>query len=226
MGGDAVWDLALAHPDLWAGVIPIVANLDKYISRYWENGKYVPMYFVAGEMDYNWSENNARDLDRYLTRAGFDCMVTEFQGRGHEHFIDEIQRLFDWMTLSSHVRNFFPREFACVSMRPWDNFFWWVEVDDFPENSMVVPHAWPKRGAKEAPIEGRIYANNNLSVNSAAGSVTVYLTPDMVDFDQPINLSINRRRQRGDIRPDLRVMLEDVRTRGDRQHPFWAKVTN
>ncbi len=26
------------------------------------------------------------------------------------------------------------------------------------------------------------------------------------------------------IRADLRVLLEDVRTRGDRQHPFWARV--
>jgi hypothetical protein len=26
------------------------------------------------------------------------------------------------------------------------------------------------------------------------------------------------------IRPDVRVLLEDVRTRGDRQHPFWARI--
>ena len=26
--------------------------------------------------------------------------------------------------------------------------------------------------------------------------------------------------------PDIAVLLEDVRTRGDRMHPFWAKVTN
>jgi acetyl esterase/lipase len=27
-GGDAAWDIGLAHPDLWAGVIPIVATAD------------------------------------------------------------------------------------------------------------------------------------------------------------------------------------------------------
>jgi hypothetical protein len=26
------------------------------------------------------------------------------------------------------------------------------------------------------------------------------------------------------VQPDLKVLLEDVRTRGDRLHPFWAKV--
>ena len=26
IGGDAAWDIGLAHPDLWAGVIPIVVR--------------------------------------------------------------------------------------------------------------------------------------------------------------------------------------------------------
>jgi hypothetical protein len=28
----------------------------------------------------------------------------------------------------------------------------------------------------------------------------------------------------GRVNPDLRVMLEDLRLRADRQHPFWAVV--
>ena len=66
-GGDAVWDIGLAHPDLWAGVIPIVGTAGKYVARYWENGRHVPMYFVGGEMDGDRMALNARDLDRYLT---------------------------------------------------------------------------------------------------------------------------------------------------------------
>ena len=34
IGGDAAWDIAIAHPDLWAGVIPIVAVADRYVGRY------------------------------------------------------------------------------------------------------------------------------------------------------------------------------------------------
>ena len=37
MGGDAAWDIALAHPDLWAGVVPITALSGKYVERYWQN---------------------------------------------------------------------------------------------------------------------------------------------------------------------------------------------
>jgi hypothetical protein len=69
MGGDAAWDIGLAHPDLWAGVLPVVATADKYVSRYWENGRGLPMYFVAGELDGNRITKNARDLDRYFRYA-------------------------------------------------------------------------------------------------------------------------------------------------------------
>ena len=136
IGGDAAWDIGLAHPDLWAGVIPIVAQSDRYCARYWENARYVPFYVVAGELDGTKLINNARDLDRYL-RRGFDSTVVEYLGRGHEDFYDEILRIFDWM--GRFHRNFFPREFTCETMRPWDNFFWWVEVQGLPPRSMVDP---------------------------------------------------------------------------------------
>jgi len=48
----------------------------------------------------------------------------------------------------------------------------------------------------------------------------------MIDFSRPINITQNgsRRELPNAIRPDLGVLLEDVRARGDRKHPFWAKV--
>ena len=52
MGGDAAWDMGLAHPDLWAGVIPDRGPVRSLLRPlYWENAKYVPFYVVAGELD-------------------------------------------------------------------------------------------------------------------------------------------------------------------------------
>ena len=52
MGGDAAWDIGLAHPDLWAGVIPDRGRRPtSTCSHYWQNAKYVPLYFVGGELD-------------------------------------------------------------------------------------------------------------------------------------------------------------------------------
>jgi pimeloyl-ACP methyl ester carboxylesterase len=221
IGGDAAWDLALAHPDLWAGAIPIVALADRYCAHYWQNAAYVPFYFVAGEMDGDKMIRNARELDRYMQR-GFDTTVAEFRGRGHEHFYDEIQHLFDWMQVRE--RDFFPKEFECATLRPWDNFFWWVEAEDFPAATQIEPGSWPpSRGVRASLISGKI-SDNRITVGTAAKRVSLWFSPESIDFQKRNNIVVNGRRYNGPVTPDREVLLEDVRTRGDLLHPFWAKV--
>ncbi len=225
VGGDAAWDIGLAHPDLWAGVIPIVARADRYCNLYWENARYVPFYVVAGELDGRRLIENARDLDRYL-RRGFDTTVIEYRGRGHEDFYDEILNIFDWMP--RFRRDFFPRDFECVSMRSWDNFFWWVEIQGLPPRSEVNPTNWPPpAGTQPAQIKASINKTNGINVRAGANQVTVWLSPKMIDFERRSIVTVNGRRFNSSdqiIRPDLHVMLEDARTRGDRQRPFWARL--
>jgi pimeloyl-ACP methyl ester carboxylesterase len=220
MGGDAAWDMGLAHPDLWAGVIPIVATADKYISRYWENGRYVSFYFVAGEMDGDRMTKNTMDWDRYL-RPHYNTTIVVYQGRGHEHFHDEIQQIFQWMSL--HRRDFYPDSFACVSMRPWDNFFWWAEVDNLPAASVTTPVQWPPSG-RPAVTEGRVMQSNRLILRTGAAHATIWLSPKLVNLDNHVSISLNGRSLRETPQASVEVLLEDVRTRGDRQHPFWAKI--
>ena len=226
MGGDAAWDIGIAHPDLWAGVIPIVAQSDRYITHYSDNARQLPLYFVCGELDGAKMIDNARDLDRYLKSHTFNCTVVEYRGRGHEHFSDEILRIFDWM--GRFRRNFFPRKFKCQTMRPWDNFFWNVEVEGLPAKSTVHPDDWPPpKGARASKVEGQILENNKVNVRAATNRVTVWLSPEIIDFQERTYIKVNGGRINNRapfVEPDLPTLLEDVRTRGDRQHPFWAKV--
>jgi len=225
MGGDAVWDLGLAHPDQWAGVLPVVAVADRYCAYYWPNARYVPFYVVAGELDGDRLRHNARDLDRYFLH-NFDATLVEYLGRGHEHFFGEIGRLFDWM--QRRHRTFFLRDFHCAAMRQWDNYFWWLELNAFPVRASVDPSDWPPpRGTRALKVSGSIKPSGSLVVRSGSRHVTVWLAPEIVDFQKRTNITIDGRRLRGGqrgIRPSLQVLLEDVRTRSDRQHPFWAKV--
>ncbi len=222
LGGDAAWDIGLAHPDLWAGVLPIVATSDKHVQRYWENAQYVPMYFVSGEKDGDKLEKNAQDWNRYLTRTGNDVTVVQFQGRGHEHYHEEIQNLFKWMNL--HKRDFFPRDIDAVSMRPWDSFFWWIDIDRMPSNLTILPAEWPKKDVKTAHITGTVLnTGTGVNVKSPSGKTTVWLSPEFVNFEAKVAVTINGRRQTN-VTPSIGVLLEDVRTRSDRQHPFWAKA--
>jgi predicted esterase len=211
-GGNAAWDIGLAHPDLWAGVIPIVATAEKQVQLYWKNAEHLPLYFVCGEMDGNKMEKNGPEFDRYMNRsAAFDCTVVEYEGRGHENFSDEILRLFDWM--GRKRRNFFPRQFTAVTNRSFDNCFWWLELRNF------------QPGDKTIQVESNLTATNGVSIHTG-GKLTVWLSPEMVDFSRPIIVaqSSTRLTSPNNIKPDVTVLLEDVRSRGDRQHPFWAKV--
>src|SRR5262249_277714 len=159
-GGDAVWDIGLAHPDLWAGVIPIVALAEKPVQLYWKNAEQLPLYFVCGEMDGDKMVKNGPEFDQYMNRsAGFVCPVGEIEGRGHENFCDEILRLFDWM--GRKQRNFFPRQFTAVTERSYDNFFWWLEMRNFDP------------GDKLLQFESRLTANNGVMVR-AGGKPTVW----------------------------------------------------
>jgi predicted esterase len=224
MGGNAAWDIGLAHPDLWAGVIPIVAQVDRYCSLYWRNAELVPYYFVCGELDGNKLAVNARDFDRYMTR-GYNVTVVEYLGRGHEDYYDEIQRLFDWMNRLR--RNFYPKEFTCATMRSWDNFFWWVELASLPKNATVEPSDWPPpRGTQAVQVTGMVNTNNGLSVRTGSGMINVWLSPKLVDLRRRVNVVVNGRRLSAEAATtaNLDVLLEDARTRADRQNPFWARV--
>ena len=232
-GGDAAWDIGISHPDLWAGVMPIVASSRKYIRYYPLNARYVPWYFVIGELDGTVSRTqNDFNFNKYLMASNaenYRCTVVSYIGRGHEGFSDEILHLFDWM--GRQKREFPIKNFEVNSLRPWDNFFWWVEGHQFPPSAMIDPADWPESGGLPATAaKARLEANitrNRVQVKSVAAQTTVWLSPELIDFNQRVEVQFNGRRTSADglIEGKLTDLLEDVRTRHDRQHPFWVKFT-
>lgn len=230
-GGDAAWDIALSHPDLWAGVLPFVALANhgnkespRYVTHYHKNARYVAWYFVSGEKDSKRTELNATDFHRYFRQVGLDFMLTEYLGRGHEALSDEILRAFRWMNLQR--RRPAPTEFEVVSRRPWDNFFWSLEMYGLLEKAMVAPSAWPPPGSsRPMPISVAIREKRNVTISARAAELHVWLSPEDVDFDTDVNVTVNGRKIARQVQPSTEVLLEDARTRGDRQRPFWAKVS-
>ncbi len=221
LGGDAAWDVGLSHPDLWAGLVAIGPSAGRYVNHYWPNARTLPMYVVGGELDNGTFAHNGMDLDRYLAR-GFDVTYVEYRGRGHEHFAEEQPRLLDWA--GRKKRDFFPTTIDAVSMRPWDGFFWWVEFTGAPPRTVVLPSQWPPgQGMRALSIEAKRNATNGLVARCGAERVRVWLSPELVDLERPVSVTVDGKKlSRDEIAPDVAVMLEDLRTRGDRQHPFWA----
>ena len=231
-GGDAAWDIGIAHPDLWAGVMPIVASGRKYTRYYPLNARYVPLYFVNGELDGSVNRTtNYFNFNKYLMAGNaenYQCTVIFYIGRGREGFSDEILHLFDWM--GRQRREFPNKNFEVNSLRPWDNFFWWVECHQFPASRMINPTDWPDSGGPSPITKPQIEANitrNRVRLDSIAAQTTIWLSPELVDFDERVEVQLNGRRTSasGLIEGKLVDLLEDVRTRHDRQHPFWLKIT-
>src|SRR5690606_5976775 len=128
-GGTAAWDIALSHPDLWAGMINVGGEPSNYVRFYSTNGAYVPMRFVFGEITGSPPTlvRMGDILDRYM-KPSYHAMVVMYRGRGPEHFYEEIHHHFDWMRLPTLRRKAPPKSIDAVSMRRGDQFFWWLEL--------------------------------------------------------------------------------------------------
>ena len=114
-------------------------------------------------------------------------------------------------------------------MRTWDNYFWWFEGRKFPPSGMVDPVNWPpERGVRPLSDHGQSdWPPTGCRSSTGDIKATVWLSPELVDFNAECRSRSTASRSTSGgviVEPDLSVLLEDVRTRGDRLHPFWAKV--
>jgi hypothetical protein len=70
---------------------------------------------------------------------------------------------------------------------------------------------------------------NKLRIQSRAERGVVFLSPEQLDFNRRMEVVFNGRKltpQNGRVPGSSLVMLEDARTRCDRQHPFWASLNS
>jgi pimeloyl-ACP methyl ester carboxylesterase len=239
IGGTAAWDIALAHPDLWAGAVPFNAAASKYINAYRDNVRHVPLYFVWGELEGIGNQSkwqiNAPFLNRNLSVQHNvpDITAVRFIGRGVEGFSDEILNILEWMKLRQ--RNFTPMEFEANTMRAWDSFFWWVEMNKLDKEKpdyVTDPLYWSEKDAPKNMITVRsklIKATNSVQIDIAPkiSNVQIFLTPEMIDFNAKTTVRVGTKAfqpQNGFAEPDIGVILEDARTRSDRLHPFWIML--
>ena len=186
-GGDAAWDIGQAHPEHWAGVIPISAIASRYMNHYENNVRFhVPFYFINGGRDYSTRDANATVWNRQFSgQKKYDTTVVHYIGRGGEKFSDDIHNIFEWMM--NKTRRFDVLEFSCSTLRPWDNYFWWLETE-LSRNSRMIHNEvnWADANPSAWTIEGKIKKQNTFHIKGAEDDASLWLLPDLVDFSQPI----------------------------------------
>ena len=226
-GANAAWDIGQSHPEHWAGVIPISARVSKYVNHYHRNGKHhLRWYYVNGGRDFDSKRANATVWNKQMISRDFDSIVVHYKGRGTEKFGDELPNILMWM--GPQRRQFDVLQFQCSTLRPWDNYFWWLEVDLSDNPKMIMPEVdWNKaRSRSNWDVEGELKDTrpNYFYIRGARENATVWLSPGLVDFSLNVEIDGQSGRFKGGVQPSRKTLLEDVRTRGDRQHPYWAKI--
>ncbi len=235
-GASLVYDIGLAHPEHFAGLITFGGKIEKYAKVHAKN-RNIPLsiYAVMGEGDRVTQEPNVVTWNQWLKSNRYvNLILVEYIGRlGNDSFPDEIESMFEWMEFQ---RRRLPDptgfQFTANSLRPWDNYFWFLELHGFPLQNTMWPQLWQDGALKRLVIEGELKPKVDktckfvLKPSKAGVGMTLWLAPEFVNFEDgedEIWIS-GRGKFRQVVAASTRVILEDVRRRGDRLHPYWAKV--
>ncbi len=233
IAANMVYDIGLAHPHHFAGIIPVSGTIERY-ARIHALNEGIPLAVrgVVGESDHLALGGCVETWSKWLKSDKYvNFTAVSYKGRLNERFQDDHKSMFEWMQFQqrqSPTRNGF--EFSVKSLRPFDNYFWFLQLRGFPVANVTWPELWTARGHKPLKIAGKMKSQlqrpNDFNVDPASGgeSMTLWLNDDYFDFTQPIRISGRGREFKGDVRPSVSVILEHVRKHGDRLHPAWARV--
>lgn len=235
-GANMALDVGMSHPDLFAGVIPMGPMAPKWqgmFIHYWPNAQKLPVYVVTGEQAPAF-QNLRFIFERWMPK-GYPSLMAVYKGRGIEWYGAETPVLFDWMARkrrpnpASVLRGVSgtPMERWQV-MRPDDNHFFWLSVDRVSPTKLLDsgnPNLVP------ASVSGDV-RGNLIDVNcSGARTVTIWLSADMINWQQPVRVTLNGAAPNVPapwrpkvLTPDMEVLLEDYHQRGDRRMLFIGKL--
>jgi predicted esterase len=247
-GANLVYDIGLAHPDLFAGIAPMNGVLQPFARRFYHcNSQYLPTYIIDGDRNGNAPKAN-RDLLKDWLREPYNCTYVEYHGRGSEWFGAEVPNILNWM--SRKKRHTPMKELGRAgnagqlgeefrSTRMTDDHFYWLSGEGFGERYLRDDHrGFFNQYFKPATLQASLSSGNLLVKGEAKNwyqvnvratglkQVTLWITPNMMDLPNPLTVRVNgeERISKRMIQPSLDVMLEELYRSGDRQRLYVAKV--
>jgi len=245
-GGNAAIDVALSHPDLFAGVIPINGRPRNYSSLwYWRNAQSLPFYLVIGELTGDTRVWDAQLFENWASK-GYPSLMIMFRGRASDFFPAELPNMFDWMDRKRRALGFpelgrfpggSPGSEEYQTLRVTDNRFYWITTNQIdPKITNAIKDIATHKG-QAAAIQANINGNQ-ININTrGVKQLSLWLgraydpqtgVRDMIDFAKPVRIQINNRlnwnNQNKPLEPKLETLLEDYFERGDRRRLCFVKV--
>jgi hypothetical protein len=238
-GSAAAFDIGLAHPDEFAGLVTVSGGPSFFSSAYWRNAQYLPVYMITGDRSGD-SNTQARKQFEVWGARSYPAIWVQYKGRGVEWFPGELPSIFDWLRNQRRawplhqlgtdgIGTQFGNEFTIL--RPGDNRFYWLTADEVSDRCCTTLEGW--KSATPASLTGRIDPTTNEVAITARGikQLTLWLGRNgkgesMIDFDKPLTVRVNAgaRLSSRKVSPSLQTLLDDLADRGDRQRLFLAKI--
>jgi len=220
LGADACFDLGLAHPGLFAGVVPIAGIAPAYGRARSENAPLLSWYVISGERDRNTLEKNSSLLNDMM-KKGQDVIYCEYKDRGYESYYEELDRIFEWMQSLRRPGIKETARWETSSVRKSNNRFYWMQAKQIPDRQTDRP----------ARYEGTItpgsqtYKSQSIYISHPGKATTIWISPELFDFNNRCQVRVNLKHVLNDyIKPSMEAMLTDLRDRGDRERLYWARL--
>jgi len=227
IGGNAAWDIGLAHPDVFAGVVTISGLPAKYVPALRNHAEYLPFLVVIGDLATAATEALVFEFVKPMITKTWDVTYTEYERRGLETLPESIPDAFDWMNRRERTPH--RDEFEVAAARETDSRFYGIVIRGFTPGRTTAPSAVDPLGRdlKPATLECKRNQMANLISLSVSGinAADVWVSADLAVPKTRLEIRVNGRQLfRDDVRPDLEAALEDVRVRADRGQIYWAKI--
>lgn len=225
MGGDATFDFALSHSDLFAGAVPISGLCREHASLYRDDDPRLPIYVINGEMDRASREVNASDLG-YMMKRNHDLLYCEFVGRGYDYYFEEVKIVLEWMNRLRRVP--VPKELEETILRGTEDQHHWLKLEAIPNRLVAANGAAPNGGQprpRRIPLKARVTEANAILITSAADRHVIRLNESMVNLDERVKVRMGPRLTFNDfVEPATAALLENFRDSYDRQRLFTIRL--
>ena len=236
-GADFAMDLGMAHPDLFAGVVGYGPYPPKNLAfEYWRNAQRLPMYLVTGESAGTYG--NLTVLFKKWMNKGFPAILTLYRGRGLDWYAAETPTAFDWMNRKTRVRGAASLRLGNFRVEPWqvlrdtDDRYYWAGVAEggLRRENQLDKGLTSKRLVPPAQFSADIGRNGTVAISESFGirKFVIWLERDLIDLTRPVQVTVNGRSPPGykptALKPDIRLMLEEVYRSGDRKLLFLGKI--
>ena len=198
MGGHGTWSLAAHHPDFFAGGAAYAGGPSP-VFRSRQNPKVIAvekgllpnlyrqrfLFFQSGDDPRVPPEPNdfaAERLAEWKEKYpdGFDYRYVRVEGRGHAAPAEGYLPTQEWV--AEHERNPWPRTFLWQPTKEWKRQFYWL--------------VW-HRPMLESLLHVQVHDDNRITIDllepakTEPGPITLYLSEELVDLEQPVTVLVN-----------------------------------